>query len=111
MGARAVQATVGIVAAGSLVCGCPDVASDMDICLIHLDPYRRRLHRRFRWRTCGYFVNPPHVIRGDFASKPESARPVMAHMLASGAVVLNRIPVVVKLIAEARELRAAPLPL
>jgi hypothetical protein len=35
---------IGIIAAGTIVRGTPDAASDLDIWVIHLAPVRQRLH-------------------------------------------------------------------
>ncbi|HYO95817.1 MAG TPA: nucleotidyltransferase domain-containing protein [Polyangiaceae bacterium] len=80
---------LAIVAAGSIVRGEPDRASDLDICVIHRAPYKQRLQRWFAGVPVEIFVNPPGAIREYFASEHQSGRPCTAHMLATGFPVLS----------------------
>lgn len=91
---------VGIIAAGTIIRGQPDTNSDLDIFVIHTQPRRKRIQRRFVGVPAEIFVNPPHVVRGYFTE--EVARPSTAHMLVHGFVVLAQDPVVDALCREAR---------
>jgi hypothetical protein len=96
----------GIVAAGTIVGGRPDPSSDLDLVVIHAEPTRQRVQRRFHGVPTEIFVNSPAAIRRYFAD--EVTRPSTAHMLAAGVVVVDRHPVVAELIAEAQRWLATP---
>jgi hypothetical protein len=93
---------LGVVAAGSIVRGSPDRSSDLDIFVIHEPLERQRIQRWFQGVPAELFVNPPVAIRRYFVEEAENARPVTAHMLATGHVVLALDPVVTALRDEAR---------
>ncbi|MFL7794914.1 MAG: hypothetical protein AB8I69_22420 [Anaerolineae bacterium] len=97
----------GIVVSGTIVRGNPDLTSDLDVYVIHRGQFRQRIQKFFNGVPAEMFVNPPHVIRRYFAGE-QSSRPITAHMLATGFVVLARDPVVDELRAQARELLAHP---
>ena len=88
---------VGIIAAGTIVRGTPDATSDLDVWVIHLEPMRQRLQRFFNGVPTEIFVNPPWVIEKYFVQDQEDARPISAHMMATGTVVLATDPVVEQL--------------
>ncbi len=58
---------LGIIAAGSVVRGAGDRASDLDIYVVHERPYRQRLQRWFGDVPVEIFVNPIRAIREYFA--------------------------------------------
>jgi predicted nucleotidyltransferase len=99
---------VGIVAAGSIVRGEGGPTSDLDIYVIHLAPWRQRLQHYFRGVPAELFVNPPAAIRAYFGDEHADARPITAHMLSSGFVVLDDDPVVDVLRHEAAGWLARP---
>ena len=102
---------VGVVAAGTIVRGGAHAASDLDLYVIHEAPFRRRVQRWFGERVpTEIFVNPPAAVRSYFAAEHERGRPVTAHMLATGHVVLARHPVVEELRREAAAWLARPSP-
>jgi len=90
---------LGLIAAGTIIRGQPDANSDFDLYVIQPQPRRQRVQRRFQGVPAEIFVNPPHVVRDYFVQ--ERARPVTAHILAHGFVVLARDPVVDALRREA----------
>ena len=99
----------GIVAAGSILRGTPHRSSDLDLYVVHAAPFRQRLQQWFNGVPAEIFVNPPAAIRGYFEEEHASGRPLTAHMLATGFVVLERAPAVAALRAEAETwLQAAP---
>lgn len=101
---------LGIVASGSIIRGNPGLTSDFDMYVIHAEPQRQRLQRRFHGVPAEIFVNPPHKIRGYFAEEHNEGRPCTAHMLATGFPVLINDPVVTALQEEARTwLQKAPI--
>ena len=88
---------IGIIAAGTIVRGTPDAASDLDVWVIHLAPVRQRLQKFFNGVPAEIFVNPPWVIQKYFVQDQSEARPISAHMMATGTVVLATDPVVEQL--------------
>jgi hypothetical protein len=99
---------VGIIAAGSILRRAPDPSSDLDIYVLHLAPFRQRVQKFFNGVPAEIFVNPPAAVEGYFTSEQASARPITAHMLVNGFVILDQHPVVEQLRQRARELLAAP---
>jgi hypothetical protein len=88
---------VGIIAAGTIVRGTPDATSDLDVWVIHMEPMRQRLQKFFNGVPTEIFVNPPWVIQKYFVQDQGDARPISAHMMATGTVVLATDPVVEQL--------------
>src|SRR5262244_2616710 len=84
---------IGIIAAGTIVRGTPDASSDLDVWVIHLTPVRQRLQKFFNGVPAEIFVNPPWVIQKYFVQDQSEARPISAHMMATGTVVLATDPV------------------
>jgi hypothetical protein len=80
---------LAIVAAGSIVRGEPDRASDLDICVVHEAPYKQRLQRWFGGVPVEIFVNPPGAIREYFEREHQMGRPCTAHMFVTGFPVLG----------------------
>lgn len=116
---QALQATVthilarfpvlGIIASGSIIRGNPGPTSDFDLYVIHAQPQRQRLQRRFHGVPAEIFVNPPQMIRSYFASEHQEGRPCTAHMLVTGFPVLVNDPIVAELAEEAQTwLQKAP---
>ena len=101
---------VGIIAAGTIVRGTPHESSDLDIFVIHDAPHRRRIQRFFHGVPTEIFINPAGTVRRYFAEEFRDGRPITAHMLATGSVVLNTSPVVAELRDEAADwlARASP---
>jgi hypothetical protein len=93
---------VGVVASGSIVRGNPDATSDLDVVVIHGALIRQRIQKWFNGVPAELFVNPPASIRRYLRDERADARPSMAHMLATGHMVLARDPVVHDLVGEAR---------
>jgi len=88
---------VGIIAAGTIVRGTPDATSDLDVWVIHLEPMRQRIQKFFNGVPVEIFLNPPWVIQNYFIQDQATARPISAHMMATGAVILATDPVVERL--------------
>lgn len=94
---------VGVVASGTIILGRHHRASDLDLYVIHLAPFRRRIQRYFHGVPAEIFINPPAEIRAYFADEDAAGRRLTAHMLATGAVVVDADPVVDALRSEARQ--------
>jgi hypothetical protein len=88
---------VGIIATGTIIRGTPDASSDLDLWVIHMEPVRQRLQKFFNRVPAEIFVNPPWVIEKYFVQDQQEARPISAHMMATGFVVLAIDPVVEQL--------------
>lgn len=105
---------VGVVAAGTIVRGTPHASSDLDLYVIHEAPVRRRVQRYFGDPTLGapvpaeVFINPPAAVQAYFAEEHANARPITAHLLATGHVVLARGPTLAALRQEAAAWLARP---
>lgn len=99
----------GIVATGTIVRGTPHASSDLDLYVVHDAPVRRRVQRYFgRAVPAEVFINPPAAVRAYFAEEHAAARPITAHMLATGHVVLARGPALAELRGEAAAWLARP---
>jgi predicted nucleotidyltransferase len=99
---------LGIVASGTIIRGNPRKTSDLDIYVIHDKPQRQRIQRFFNGVPAEIFVNPVKAVEGYFAEEQADARPITAHMLATGFIILDRDPVVEQLRQQARELLQRP---
>jgi predicted nucleotidyltransferase len=98
----------GIIAAGSAVRGIPDRSSDIDLYVIHLEPFRQRLQRFFNAVPVEIFINPPQQVERYLEEEQAEGTPITAHMLAKGVVLLQNDPVTGQLISRAAELLAQP---
>ncbi len=94
---------LGIVASGTILRGNPGPTSDLDMYVIHARPQRQRVQRWFNGVPAEIFVNPPSQIARYFAEEGREGRPITAHMLATGTVILDRDPAVEQVRAQARE--------
>jgi hypothetical protein len=92
---------VGLIAAGSILRGQGGPASDIDLYVLHHAPFRQRLQRRYAGVPFELFINPPQQVHRYFEEEHAAARPVTAHILATGFVMLDRDPVVQTLRTEA----------
>ena len=101
---------IGIVAAGSSIRGLPDPMSDFDIVVAHDTTWRQRAQRRFNGVPAEIFVNPPFQIRRAFRMEAAEARPTMAHMLASGVILVDPRGIMAELATEAKAVMAAGPP-
>jgi len=78
-----------IVVTGTIVRGNPSHHSDLDIFVIHGEPYRQRIQKFFNGIPSEIFVNSPDHIYRYFETDYKDNRPVSAHMLATGTVVFG----------------------
>lgn len=99
---------IGIFATGSLLRGEGGPTSDIDLFVIQREPFRQRLQRRYDDVPFEIFINPPPQVRRYFEDEHRSARPITAHMLATGFIVLDLDPVVQTLRNEAAQWLATP---
>ena len=101
-------AVSGIIASGTIIRGSPDPASDLDIYVVHRAGFRQRVQKFFNDVPAEIFVNPPQAIEGYLKEEQAERRPLTAHMLATGFVILERDPVVGQLREKAGNLLANP---
>lgn len=94
-------APVGIVACGSVLRGQGHASSDLDLYVVHFEPWRQRVQKFFHGVPAEIFVNPPETIRGYFVDEGKAGRPITAHMLSTGIVIWQTDPVLDELRAEA----------
>jgi hypothetical protein len=107
--ARTTWNPIGVVVSGSIVRGEGGPTSDLDVVVVHDQPWRLRAQRRFAGVPVELFVNPPAQIRRCFASEHAEGHPSMAHMLTTGEVVGPSHPTIEALIVEARDWLSRPL--
>src|SRR5262245_14981351 len=107
--ARATYAPLGIVVAGSIVRGEAGPTSDLDVFVIHDQPWRLRDQRWFEGIPAELFVNPPGQVRRYFRNEHGDGRPCTAHMFATGVALPPVAPIVEALVAEAHDWLARPL--
>jgi hypothetical protein len=91
----------GIIASGTIIRGNPDLTSDLDIYVIHRESFRQRLQKLFNSVPTEIFVNPPAAVESYFADEHAARRPLTAHMLATGFVILELDSIVHSLREEA----------
>jgi hypothetical protein len=101
---------IGVIASGTIVRGNPSPSSDLDIFVLHRQPWRQRVQRLFGGVPAEIFVNPPERVERYFEEEVADGRPITAHMLATGVVVYACDPAVERLRARAADLLAAPPP-
>lgn len=99
---------LGIVVSGTILRGTASPTSDLDISVIHAQPWRQRLQRLFEGVPAEIFVNPPSKILKYFQDERHAGRPVTAHMWTTGHIVFDKSPKVSELQALAREVLERP---
>src|SRR5438128_2721811 len=72
---------IGILASGTIIRGEAHANSDLDLYVIHLAPYRRRVQRFFDDVPAEIFVNPPTAVRRYFEAEDRDGHRFTAHML------------------------------
>lgn len=90
----------GIIASGTIIRGNPGPTSDLDIYVIHRKPVRQRVQKFFHGIPAEIFVNPPQAVEDYFQDEQAARRPITAHILVTGHVILNQDP---KIVDELRE--------
>jgi len=96
----------GIIASGTIIRGNPDATSDLDIYVIHQAPFRQRIQKYFNGVPAEIFVNPPAMVEQYFVDERAARRPITAHMLSTGFVILGRDSIVAALRQRASEVLA-----
>jgi predicted nucleotidyltransferase len=99
---------VGIIASGTIIRGTPDKSSDLDIYVIHKEPFRQRLQKYFNGVPVEIFINPPFQVEKYFKEEQAARRPLTAHMLSTGFVILDTDPMIEKLRQKAEGFLLAP---
>jgi len=101
----------GIIVAGSIVRGEAGPTSDLDVFVVHAEPWRVRVQKRFAGVPAELFVNPPDRVRGYFESEHADGQPGTAHMLATGIVLPGADETVAELVREAQAWLTRPIQL
>lgn len=81
---------VGIIVSGTIVRGTPGPASDFDIFVLRANGHRQRIQKYFGEVPCEIFVNSFRHVYDYFETEFRQNRPVTAHMIATGRVVLGQ---------------------
>ncbi|HNT25404.1 MAG TPA: nucleotidyltransferase domain-containing protein [Anaerolineales bacterium] len=97
-----------LIAAGSILRGLPDPSSDLDIYVIHQEPFRQRIQKFFEGVPAEIFINPPAQVERYLAEEQAACRPITAHMLTTGFVVYGDTPLLAGLRQKAQALLDAP---
>jgi hypothetical protein len=92
---------IAVIATGTIIRGTAHAASDLDIYVVHRAGFRRRIQRFFGGVPAEIFINPPNAVRSYFQDEHRDARPITAHMIATGVVVWQSDAVIDELRAEA----------
>lgn len=100
-------APLGLIASGTIIQGQPHPASDLDLYVIHAPLWRQRLQRFFHGVPAELFVNPPRLVERYLSQEQHEGRPITAHLLSTGFVVLDRDPVIGQLRDRADRILAA----
>jgi hypothetical protein len=106
---RATWNPLGIVVSGSIVRGDAGPTSDLDVVVVHDEPWRLREQRRFAGVPAELFVNPPAQTRRYFVNEHAEGRPSTAHMLATGELLGPPHPTIDELVREAHDWLARPV--
>lgn len=99
---------LGIIVSGTIIRGNPDPSSDLDIYVIHDQPFRQRLQKFFNGIPAEIFVNPPEFVEKYFEEEQAARRPLTAHMLSTGFVILDLDPIIGDLQRKAARLLSQP---
>jgi hypothetical protein len=97
---------VGIVVSGSIIRGNPGPSSDLDIVVLHDQPWRRRIQRLFNGTPTELFINSQEWIEHYIRDEATRGRPSTAHMLTTGLLVKDREDRMAGLIRTAHEVLA-----
>jgi predicted nucleotidyltransferase len=106
---RATYKIHGMVISGSIVRGNAGPTSDLDIFIVHAEPWRIREQKWFHGVPTELFVNPPDRIRKYFESEHEDGKPSTAHMFATGEVLAGADDIVAEIVKEAKDWLAKPI--
>ena len=102
---------LGVIACGTIVRGAPDSSSDLDLYVLHREPFRQRIQKLFYGVPAEIFANSPESVERYLEEERARRRPVTAHMLGTGVVVLDLDPAVEALRKRAAgELHNPPAP-
>jgi len=94
---------VGIVVSGSIIRGNPGPSSDLDIEVLHDQPWRRRIQRWFCETPVELFLNPPQWMHHYIRDEAAHGRPSTANMLTTGKLIFDTNQRMAAIIDIARE--------
>jgi len=80
---------IAIMACGSILRGSPSASSDLDIYVLRKKLEPQRVQRWFNGVPAEIFINPPGQVQKYIDQERHDGRPITAHMLATGHVVLT----------------------
>ena len=93
---------IGIILGGSVLSDKFGNNSDFDIVIVHEEPYYRRIFKIFNKIPTDLLINTPASIKSHLDFDNLEVEPKMAHMLATGFVILAKAPIIEHLIHTAR---------
>lgn len=93
-----------IIASGTIIRGKPHANSDLDLYVIHRKPFMQRVQKRFNGVPAEIFVNTPATVIKHLMSQREMRRPITAHMISTGFVLLDNEPLLPKLATKAKQI-------
>ncbi len=93
-----------IIASGTIIRGKPHANSDLDLYVIHRKPFMQRVQKRFNGVPAEIFVNTPATAIKHLMSQREMRRPITAHMISTGFVLLDNEPLLPKLTTKAKQI-------
>ncbi|GEM_PF-291895 len=99
-----------IIVSGTIVRGKPHASSDLDLYVIHRKPFMQRVQKIFNGVPAEIFVNTPATAVKHLQSQREMRRPITAHMISTGIILLDNEPLLPELTAKAKQiLKKGPL--
>lgn len=104
------ETVLGVILAGSVGRGTPDLNSDLDLYVLVAEPHRRRLSRWFAGVPTEIFLNPASRIRRYFEEETANGTASAIEMVATGHLVYDTGAQYAELASEARRvLEAGPM--
>ena len=99
---------LGIIASGTIIRGTPHPSSDLDLYVLRRAHRRQRIQRWYHGVPAEIFINPVPKVKAYIEAEGKEGRPITAHMVATGFVVLKLGPEVDALIEDAKRALARP---
>ena len=95
-------APFAVIVSGSVARGNPDPGSDLDLLVLHEQPWCRRVQQWFEGVPAEIFVNSAAWMERYLLEEAADGRPVMTHMMATGSVIYSASAKTAELIGRAR---------
>jgi hypothetical protein len=102
--------TIGIVVSGSIIRGNPHHNSDLDIFVIHENPFRQRIQKYFNGVPCEILINNFKHVYQYFEKELNANQPVSADILSTGKIYKGHDNIEFKRMIEAAQMYAVKSP-